>query len=106
MPLTNDLSDMMKDDATWYPFTARDGYGKRSFGTGVPYKGRLVRHPRMVRDFQGHEVLSSHHFWFLGAPAVGPQDKVTLGDGTSPVIASVDRFPDEDGPSHTKVFFL
>jgi hypothetical protein len=106
MGITDDLSELMVDDATWYPFASRDGYGKRTFGTGVAYKGRLYRKARMVRDFQGHEVLSSHHFWFCGTPDVGPQDKITLANNTSPVLASVERPSDEDGPAYTKVFFL
>jgi len=105
MSFINDFKDCMTDSMTWRPFTGRDEFGKPSFGSGSTFKGRLTRKNRLVRDNQGEETVSGAQFTVLGSPAVGPQDQVELSDGTTPPIASVERFQDDRGYSHTVVMF-
>lgn len=97
---------MMPSAAAWEPLTGRDTYGAPTYGAPTSFACRLVRENRLVRDAQGDEVVSTAHVWLGGTPAVAPDDRVTLSDGTTPTIASVERFPDETGDSHTKVYFL
>ena len=105
MTFVNDLADLMPDTATWYPLSARDRFGQTTYGTGTEYSTRLVRRNRLVRDTQGDQVVSSAQLWLAGAPAIAPDDRVTLSDGKSPDILSVERFQDESGASFTKAYF-
>lgn len=106
MPITDDLKDMMPDTAVWRQFGSRDDYGSPEFGTDVPFDHvRLVRKHKLVRNAEGDTEVSTAHLWIAGAPAIGPQDQIELSDGTTPHILSVERFQDEDGDSHTKVYF-
>lgn len=101
----DEFSDCFPDTATWKALSTRDEFGAPTFGAGTSYSGRLVRRHKMVRDAAGEEVLSTAHFWFQGAPAIDPDDEVTLSDGTTPPIVAIERVPDEDGACYTKVYF-
>lgn len=97
----------MKDTATHYPVSSRDEYGKPVYGTGVSYKGRYLKKNRKVRTPAGDEVIATAEFSFLGAPVVSPDDKISLSDGKTPTIASVDMWQDPSGSFfYTKVYFL
>ena len=80
---------------------AREGQSS----TSASYRGRYVRRNQMVRDDAGDEVVSRSQLWLFGAPSLTPRDKITLPDGTTPVILAVERYPDDNGAHHEKVFF-
>ena len=108
MAFVDDFQDMAPDTATWEPKDDRDQFGKPTYGDAVTFDHvRLVRKHKLVRNLQGDEVVSTAHIWIMEhpAPEVGPEDRITLSDGTTPTIASIERFQDEDGDSHTKVYF-
>lgn len=106
MGIATDLKDLMTDTATWYALASRDSFGVPTYGSsGTSYAARLIRRHKLVRDARGDQVVSSAQLWLAGAPAIAPDDKVTLSDGTSPPIVAIDRFQDEDGASHTVVMF-
>jgi len=105
MSFIDDLSELFTDTATHAVLSTRDGFGKPTYGSGTAYSGRLVTKNKLVRDQQGDDVVSTAHFWFQGAPDVGPDDQITLSDGATPPIISVERFQDDVGTSHTKVYF-
>lgn len=104
MPFVDAFLDLMPDDVVWTPLSGRDDYGKPTFGSPVEFAARLVREHKLVRNAAGETVVSTAHVWIGGVPEIGPEDRVTLADGTHPPIVSVERFPDETGPSHTKVY--
>lgn len=106
MTIVSDILDLLTDTAIWQPRTARDEYGMPTYGDSTEFRARLVRKNRLVRDASGHEVVSTAQLWLGGSPAIAPDDWVTLSDGSTPVIASVERYQDEVGPCHTVVFFL
>lgn len=99
------LKPLMPDTVTWAALTGRDQYAKPTYGSGTTFTARVVRQHKLVRDAAGDQIVSTAHAWLAGSPAISPQDKVTLSDGTSPPIITIERFPDESGPSHTKVYF-
>ena len=105
MPITDDLRDMFPSTAAWAPLTGRAESGAPTYGAGTSFAARLVRRHKLVRDTQGDQVVSTAHVWLLGSPAVAPDDRVQLADGTAPPIVAVERFEDEAGASHTKVYF-
>lgn len=106
MAFIDDFSDLFTGTATHKALSSRDQYGAPTYGAGTAYSGRLVKRNKLVRDAAGQEKVSSAHFWLQGSPDVSPEDEVTLSDGSTPSILSVERFQDEDGASHTKLYFL
>ena len=106
MSFINDFKECFTVDVTHEPLSSRDDFGKPTYGTPVPFKARVVREHKLVRDKDGQEVVSTAQCWLLGNPVVSPDDQITLEDATTPAIVMIERFQDEIGPSHTKVYFL
>jgi hypothetical protein len=106
MSFAQEFSDMMRDTITHQPCTGYDRYGKPTYGASTSYPARVVRDNKMARNPQGEEVVSTCQVRICGTPAVTPADKITLSDGTVPVILSVSRPQDETGDdASTKVYF-
>ncbi len=83
-----------------------DGYGVPSYSTGgtsIPV--RIVAEQSMVRTFEGIEELATTTCWLASTSTFGPADQFTLPDGTTPPVLAVERFSDEDGWTHSKVYF-
>ena len=113
MTIMNDLMEMLTDTVTWVPLTSRDDYGNPIEGTSYQYPARLVRKTKLIRNKDQQQVTSTAQVW-IGPnlvsgeplPMVKNVDKVTLSDGTSPQIASIEIYQDETGFAYTEVFFL
>lgn len=109
MAFIDEFKDMMTDTVIWHPayknIDSRDDFGVQKFGKTTEFAARLVKKSKLVRAQNGDEVVSTAHIWIAGSPDISPIDKIELSDGSKPVILSVERFQDELGPSHTKVFF-
>lgn len=102
----NEFSDLMKDTVTHYQMSSRDSYGAITYGSGTEYQSRVVYKRELVRDSNGNQVVSKGVVWFMAYVNINPdQDKITLPDGTSPPILAVERFPDNVGDNHTKLYF-
>lgn len=107
MSYADDLKDLMPDSVVWSPFVSRDQFGAPTYGTPTTLRARVVRKHRLVRDISGQQVVSTAQAWIIsGDSEIGSTDQVTLPDGTTPVIAAVERQGDEVGGRHTKVMFL
>lgn len=96
--------DTMVDEVTWEPSTGYDADGAPAFGTGVTIKCRVSPRARKVLDAHGTEVVSAAVIYTEEAPAVSPNDRITLPDGSQPVIIRVERPPDRDGAHHTEIY--
>lgn len=105
MAFADKFLDMMTDTVTWAVLTSRNDFGVPTYAAGTSFEARVVRKHKLVRDAAGDQVVSTAQAWIGGTPAINPQDKVTLSDGTSPPIIAVERFQDEVGASHSVVFF-
>ena len=83
-----------------------DSYGKPTYGNAVTVSARVAAMPKMVRSAEGRETVSSTTAW-IESPLIpiGATDRITLPDGTTPKILSVQRVPDETGQVFTTVFF-
>lgn len=101
----NDFLDMMPDKVTHYPFTGRDGYGKPSYSSGTEYYARVVEKNTLVRGFDGSEVVAKGMIWLGGLPSIAPEDRITLESGDNITILSIEKYPDENGLHHIKVFY-
>lgn len=100
-----DFLDMMPDTITHEPLTGRDDYGKPTHGASVEYPARVVYKAKWLEAKDGSQVLAKAIVWIGGIPTISPEDKIVLPDSTTPPILSIERYPDEDGLHHVKVFF-
>lgn len=103
--MLNDLADLFAATIEHAPATGFNGYGEPSFGTGKLYPARVVYRGRMVRAANGDQTISRGEVWIAGTPFVGLNDRITLPDGTAPLILSFEMLTDEAGPSHVHVYF-
>ena len=103
MPIS-DWADLMKERVTIAPFVSRDSYGVPTYGSGVSYKCRIGHSSKWVRKSDGSIVVASAAVWIEGSPEITPQAKLTLPNGSTPPIISVDRFFDDRGAHHVKIY--
>ena len=103
MTIVDDLADMMPDTVTLSTVASRDDYGVPTYNTGVEFVARVVRRHRLVRTVDGDEVISTAQVWIAGCPTISPDDQIELSDGSTPPILAVEKFQDENGPSHVKI---
>lgn len=101
----DDWADMFAATVTIASYSARGTYGLRTFGTAVSFKARVIEKNQRVLAPDGTERVARGTVWVQGIPTVTVEDQITLPDGTTPTILSIERFPDEDGAHHVKVMF-
>lgn len=101
----NDWEDMLINTCYHQALSSRDASGVPTYGTAATYKCRVVYKNARVVDSYGNEVVARGMIWFMGTPNIDPNDKITMPDGDAPPIISVERYTDEVGLHHTKVFF-
>jgi hypothetical protein len=107
VPIERDFLDLMPHTVALAKFTGnRNQFGKpiHDDANATTYPARVVRGQRLVRDTNGAEVVATATVYVLGAPAVTPEDKLTLQDGTSPPILNVGSKPDERGDHHVVIY--
>lgn len=107
MPIS-DFLDLMPFTVTYEAAATRDAYGKVStYAAAISYRARVTyTHKRVVSRATGQDVVSSTQAWLAGVIAMlNVDDRITLPDGTTPLIISWDLSTDEKGNHHTKVFF-
>lgn len=101
----NDFKHMMPHTVVHTPVLSRDSYGKITYGTGVSYQSRVVYKNKQVRSANGEIVMSAGTVWFAQTISISASDKITLPDGTTPQIISVEKYPDDRGDRFTKIYF-
>lgn len=104
MTIEADFLELMTQTVTREAFSSYDAYAQASYAAGTSVTCRVVHKPRMVRNAEGKEVLSNAQIWCYGAPGFSVKDRITLPDGTQPVILQVGKFPDENGNHHEVVY--
>jgi len=101
--VTTPWSDLMTQEVTWEPRTGLDEYSRPTYGAATAVRCRVVGRPRMTRDVDGQEVVSTTTIYCDGNPGISPVDRVTLPDGSQPVILRVESYPDENGQVYQQV---
>lgn len=105
MPIA-DWSDMMPHQITLAAVSSRDQYGKPTYGTAATYSARVnYKQTRIVNRTNGQDAIATGIVWISGTPTITIDDRITLPDGSTPVILNWETLADEDGAHHTKVFF-
>lgn len=98
--------DMLHDLIGVEPLLSRDSYGVPVYGPAVEYRGRLTQKTRYVRTKDGSTVQSSQEWVGQPIPTMSVEDRVTLADGSRPIVLNVTTYKNEYGADdHTKVLF-
>lgn len=87
------------------PATGLDSEGMRTYGAAVSSAALVIGKQKMVRDAQGHDAVSSVQVYVDGTVLVTAESRITLPDGTQPVILAVSSYPDENGVIDHKVVY-
>jgi hypothetical protein len=106
--ITKALRKLFPDTIVWEPFSSVDGLGNITYGTAVNRKARIVGQHKMVMDAQGQERMSNIIVWFAKPFDATAVDKYTLPsrfDPQTPKPITVEKYPDENGKHHVKVYF-
>ena len=104
MTIESDYLELMPDTITITPSSATDMYGKRTYGgTPTTTRGRTSNKQELLRDAAGREIVTTGRFYCYGNPTVSIGDRLTLPDGSTPIILSIDTNVDETGASHHTV---
>lgn len=101
----NDFTHMMPHTVTHTPVSSRNSYGKITYGTAVSYTARVVYRNKQVRSPSGELVMAAGTVWFAGTVSMSPDDKITLPDGSTPQIISVEKYADDVEDRFTKIYF-
>jgi len=101
------FSEMMPDTVIFNAEQSKDKYGKATFsGTNVSAQGRVVFETRLVKNEMGEDVLTGGRVYLYGDySTITLGHKITLPNGTSPVIVTVESKKDTAGVHHSVVTF-
>ncbi len=100
------LRSMLTSTITVEPWASQNVYGQVTYGTAVSMSARIAKRPKLVRADDGREVVAGSTAWVDSTSVViGARDRVTLLDGTTPTVLSVERVPDESGRVCTRIHF-
>lgn len=92
-----DFLDLMPLTVTVAPFVSRDSYGVATYGTARPYRARVNYKQHYIRKSEGEMVPARGMVWLATSDAISVNDRVTLPDGTTPLILESNGETDETG---------
>jgi hypothetical protein len=99
--------EMMPDTITFNAGSSIDKYGKRTYGgTVTSARGRVIYDSKLIKNTEGQDIVSSGYVILYGPYAsLTLGDKITLPNGTTPVMVSIETKKDTGGNHHTVVHF-
>lgn len=105
MPISDFLS-LMPRTITHAAVVSRDAYGKPTYGTATYYRARVTRQTKRVRSrVSGEDAISDTTIWVGGViPSLGIDDRITLHDGSTPILINWEAPEDETGEHHMKLY--
>jgi hypothetical protein len=99
------LIHWMCESLTIEPATTIHSYGRYSFGTAVNVAARIVPKTQKIIDKNGQDVISSAEIYVDSSATVTVNDRITLPDGTKPIILALQKFRDALGNLKLKVIY-
>lgn len=114
--LADSLTADLQDEVVHEAWIGQDFDGGAIYAVGVTRAAVVERKQRLIKTTDGREVMSTHYVGFLrpiapnGATGrqepVDPRDRITLSNGSTGPIVSLDGFMDRafDRPMYTQVF--
>lgn len=106
MPIADWLS-LMPFTVVYEAAGTRNEFGKvTTYAAPVSYRARVTyKHMRVASRATGQDVIASVQIWIAGIiTALNVDDRITLPDGSTPLILSWDLATDETGNHHVKVY--
>lgn len=91
---------------TYYPFSSYDGHGGVTYGKSSTVACYIEMTPKLVRNAQGQEVVSSAQVYLVGSSSYNIKDKVVLPDGNYPPILSINHFYNDKSTLELTVMYL
>lgn len=84
-----------------------DGYGRPAYSTAaLTLRCRVTEKQTLVRSFDGTQEVAKTVCWVRSTSSFSPSDRVTLPDGTTPPLISLNEYRDENSqPHHTVLYF-
>lgn len=111
MTFLGDFGDMLAHEVTREPWTGQDSHGQPSYGTATTHRCHIVFKPTLVRtvgsarsETEGsvREVVSNAQV-YTDNVGWGVKDRITLPDGTQPLILEVRKHADQGSDHHQVV---
>jgi hypothetical protein len=102
-----DWYSLMPSSVTHEAVLTYDDYGKpATFAAAVTYRARVAYKTRKVTSrVNGEDVISSGSIHVPVIAGLDVNDRITLPDGTTPIILNWDTVFDESGEHHMKIMF-
>jgi hypothetical protein len=98
--------EMMPSSVTIYGQSSKSAYGVQAWSaSGTSVRCRIQQTGVMSHDQNGRQVIEDGRIIFYGVPTIDLSSKISLPDGTTPVLLSVVVHNDEDGTNHTTVTY-
>lgn len=106
MAIDSLLTDLMIESISVAAVASKDAYGKRTWGSPSTISNcRVQTGDHKILDSLGQEKVANGRIYVPGAPTLTLNDKITLPDGSSPPILSIERFGDENGSHHSVIHY-
>lgn len=110
MSFEDEFEEMMGDEVTREVFVTDDSFGQSTFGVVSKVKCHIVFKPTMTRTAAGRsevdqsvrEVVSTAQIYCANVGWT-VKDRVTMPDGSTPIILTVITRSDGDGSHHQVV---
>lgn len=107
------LRTLLRQTVTREPYLSVDEWGTTSYGPPSTVRCRIVYRPTVIRT-SGRQAMAQDAIQELISTAMvtcvptgwGPQDRITLPDGSQPVILDVRLYPDETGATYVEKVFV
>jgi hypothetical protein len=97
---------MMPDVVQVRHMTGQDRYGSDTYGSVISIPARVVYRGKQTFNDAGEIVQARAIVFLFGDNGIKTSDQVTLPDGEIHPVASVNRYPDEDGMYYEQLFVL
>lgn len=106
--ITDQFLEMMPDTIIFNASTAMDKYGKKTFGgSNVSVRGRVQYETDLIKDDYGQDIVAMGKVYLYGNySTITLTHKMTLPNGTSPVIVKVDNKSDTGATAHHTVVYF
>lgn len=94
---------MMPDTVLIAPFTGMDQYGARTFGPDAPYQARVNNKTHFIHVGTPQQVQAKGTAIMACITPVSVNDRITMPDGSNPLILDVNQENDEVGALYTRL---
>jgi hypothetical protein len=101
----DDFVDMMADTITVERMTGRADDGVPTYAAPVSYRARVNYKTHNVLNAQNQLITARGMMWLDTVDSITVDDRITLPDGSRPVILFSNLNTDETGPAYTRVDF-